>query len=330
MKKAALSTLRRTGAFSVLSNLNRRDSKLLILCYHGIALHDEHQWKGGLFLSPQRFREHLEILKSSNANVLTLREGLERLRSGSLPLRSVVITFDDGFHDFYREALPILQHFNYPSTVYVSTYYSKFRLPIFNLVVNYVLWKSQQTEFDLSVTGIGKSMPIRNEGERTQVVQTIVRWADANKMSTPEKNNFAGELAARFRIDFDELVKSRLLQIMSPDEISAAAKAGVQIELHTHRHRTPRDRDLFQREIRDNRASILEYTGRDPVHFCYPSGDYDLKFLPWLRELHVESATTCELGLAKQKSEPLLLPRLLDAMNVDSTDFESWLLGIWG
>ena len=115
---------------------------------------------------------------------------------------------------------------------------------------------------------------------------------------------------------------------MSPDEVSAAAKAGVQIELHTHRHRTPRDRDLFQREIRDNRARILEYTGRDPVHFCYPSGDYSQEFLPWLRDLNVKSATTCELGLAKQASEPLLLPRLLDAMNVADADFESWLLGM--
>jgi hypothetical protein len=196
------------------------------------------------------------------------------------------------------------------------------------LVVNYVLWKSQQIELDLSAIGIGKSMPIRNEAERTQVVQTIVRWANANNMSTPEKNNFAAELAARFRIDFDELVQGRLLQIMSPDEIAAASKAGVQIELHTHRHRTPRDRDLFQREIRDNRVSILEFTGRDPVHFCYPSGDYALEFLPWLREMNVKSATTCELGLARQDSEPLLLPRVLDATNVGDADFESWLLGI--
>jgi peptidoglycan/xylan/chitin deacetylase (PgdA/CDA1 family) len=328
LKKAALSLLRGIGAYPVLSSLNRRDRKLLILCYHGIALHDEHQWMEGLYVAPHRFRQRLEILKASDANVMTLHEGLERLRTQSLPPRSVVITFDDGFHDFYRQALPILQHFNYPSAVYVSTYYSKFRFPIFNLVVNYVLWKSQQIELDLSAIGIGKSMPIRNEAERTQVVQTIVRWANANNMSTPEKNNFAAELAARFRIDFDELVQGRLLQIMSPDEIAAASKAGVQIELHTHRHRTPRDRDLFRREIRDNRVSILEFTGRDPVHFCYPSGDYALEFLPWLREMNVKSATTCELGLARQDSEPLLLPRVLDATNVGDADFESWLLGI--
>jgi peptidoglycan/xylan/chitin deacetylase (PgdA/CDA1 family) len=328
LKKAALLTLRSTGASSIFSKLNRRDAKLLILCYHGISLRDEHRWLGGLYLSPDRFRQRLEILKAADANVMTLDEGLERLRTNSLPRRGVVITFDDGFHDFYRQAMPALQDFKYPSTIYLSTYYSQHRIPIFNLILNYILWKSGHLRVDLSVIDIGKSMPIQSEQQRAQVVQAVVRWADTAKMSTHDKNNFAAELAANFGIEYDELVRSRLLQIMSPDEVAAAAKAGVQIELHTHRHRTPRDRELFQREIRDNRARILEYTGHDPVHFCYPSGHYELEFLPWLRELDVNSATTCELGLAKQDSEPLLLPRVLDATNVGDEDFESWLLGI--
>jgi peptidoglycan/xylan/chitin deacetylase (PgdA/CDA1 family) len=328
LKRGALSILRGVGAYPVLSSLNRRDCKLLILCYHGISLHDEHEWLGGLYLSPDRFRERLHFLKVSQANVLNLDEGLERLRSRSLPPRSVVITFDDGFHDFYRRALPILREFNYPSTVYVSTYYSKYRLPIFNLILDYILWKSKRPQADLSVIELGKSLPIRNEAERAQVVQWIVRWADTANLSTQEKNDFAAEFAANVQIDYELLVRDRLLQIMSPDEISVAASAGVQIELHTHRHRTPRDCGLFQREIRDNRACIREFTGRDPMHFCYPSGDYALEFLPWLREMHVKSATTCELGLAKRKSDPLLLPRVLDAMNIGDIDFESWLLGI--
>jgi hypothetical protein len=47
-------------------------------------------------------------------------------------------------------------------------------------------------------------------------------------MTTLEKDHFARDLAKTLRIDYDELVENRLLQIMSPDEVSAAAKAGVQ------------------------------------------------------------------------------------------------------
>ncbi|PYT27573.1 MAG: hypothetical protein DMG58_20075 [Acidobacteria bacterium] len=328
LKNAALSALRKSGVHRVVSRLNRRDSKLLILCYHVIALRDEHEWLGGLYISLERFRQRLEILRACHANVMTLDEGLACLKTDSLPPRSVVITFDDGFYDFYRHAMPTLQAFGYASTLYVSTYYSQFRLPIFNLIINYLLWKSRNSEMDFPLIELGKCMPTRNERERAQVVQAIVHWADSRKMTTLDKNHFASELATRFHLDYDELVRSRILQIMSPDEIAAATKAGVQVELHTHRHRTPRDRDLFNREICDNRARILEYTGRNPVHFCYPSGDYALEFLPWLRDLNVKSATTCELGLAKRQSDPLLLPRVLDATDIDDVDFESWLLGI--
>jgi peptidoglycan/xylan/chitin deacetylase (PgdA/CDA1 family) len=98
--------------------------------------------------------------------------------------------------------------------------------------------------------------------------------------------------------------------------------------LHTHRHRTPANRDLFLREIRDNARRIHELTGRTPEHFCYPSGVTSPQFLPWLRECGVRSATTCSQALAKASDEPLMLPRFLDASGVDDLDFESWLSGI--
>jgi hypothetical protein len=72
----------------------------------------------------------------------------------------------------------------------------------------------------------------------------------------------------------------------------------------------------------------VDLTGREPIHFCYPSGDYSREFLPWLEELGVKSATTCEQGLAGAASEPLVLPRILDRADVDALDFESWLCGV--
>jgi peptidoglycan/xylan/chitin deacetylase (PgdA/CDA1 family) len=102
----------------------------------------------------------------------------------------------------------------------------------------------------------------------------------------------------------------------------------VDIQLHTHRHRTPRDRDLFLREIEDNRNHIRDLTGKTATHFCYPSGDYDPAFLPWLKEAGIVSATTCDTGLASPHSDPLLLPRMLDVSSLSSVEFEGWLTGI--
>src|SRR5579862_8925819 len=140
IKKAVLQSLRSTGMFSLASRLRRKNS-LVILCYHGISLRDEHEWAGGLYVTPGFFRRRLEFLRDWNANVLPLAEGLTRLREGTLPPRSVVLTFDDGFYDFYAHAFPALREFEYPCTVYLTTWYTRHRVPIFNLVVNYLLWK---------------------------------------------------------------------------------------------------------------------------------------------------------------------------------------------
>jgi peptidoglycan/xylan/chitin deacetylase (PgdA/CDA1 family) len=105
------------------------------------------------------------------------------------------------------------------------------------------------------------------------------------------------------------------------------ARAGADVQLHTHRHRTPRDPQLFAREIADNRNAIRAMTGTEARHFCYPSGVYREEFLPWLREQQVLTATTCDHRLASPASHPLLLPRLVDHAALTELEFEGWLCG---
>jgi peptidoglycan/xylan/chitin deacetylase (PgdA/CDA1 family) len=313
-KLAALRQLRSAGVFSAVSRLRRRNT-LLILCYHGISLSDEHEWEGGLYITPALFRRRLEALRNLNTNVLPLAEGLERLQAGTLPPRSVVITFDDGFYDFYRHAVPALSEFGFPCTVYLTTYYCDYKLPIFNLMVSYLLWKSGQPE---KSSGPG----------RAREVERLMQQAEREHLDTIGKNRMAESLAASLGVDYRPLLDCRLFQIMSPDEVAQAARQGIDVQLHTHRHRTPEDRELFVREIRDNARRIENFSGRIPDHFCYPSGVTSPRFLPWLKECGVRSATTCNYGLAKAGCDPLMLPRFLDSSSVDDIDFESWLSGI--
>src|SRR5215472_19169480 len=110
------------GAFGFLRDSDWRRRKLLILCYHGISLLDEHDWDPTLFIPAHFFRRRLEIIRRSGYTVLPLGEALRRLHSGTLDGPAVAITFDDGTFDFYDRAWPVLSEFNYPATVYVTTY----------------------------------------------------------------------------------------------------------------------------------------------------------------------------------------------------------------
>src|SRR5579862_3486022 len=210
VKKVALGSLRTAGVFSLVANSRRRRNRLLILCYHGISLQDEHLWRKYLHVTPEHFRQRLQLLKNSAATVLPLAEAVERLRTHSLPPRSVAITFDDGFYDFYRHALPTLQEFGFPCTLYLTTHYCRHRLPIFDLVVSYMLWKSPAPEISLARFGMGAAQPIRTEREQLTALQGVLAWAGARKLDSLAKDDIARALAEQLSIDYAALLESRL------------------------------------------------------------------------------------------------------------------------
>src|SRR4029077_19879262 len=102
---------------------------------------DEHEWNEELYIPPVLLRRRLRHLRARGYNILPLAEACDRLGKGTLPPRSVALTFDDGAVDFASRALPILREFDVPATVYLTTYYSDARLPVFDVVLSYVLWR---------------------------------------------------------------------------------------------------------------------------------------------------------------------------------------------
>lgn len=329
LKQAGLASLKATGAFTLSHNSNWRRQRLLILAYHGISLDDEHLWNPAQYLSKEVFRARLSLIKKSGCTVLSLAEGVRRLYAGDLPERSIVLTFDDGTYDFYLNAYPLLKEFNFPATLYLTTFYSQYHRPVFDVACSYLLWKGRERTIDLtSLIGRDASFDLLSEQARTAAFEQIRQFSRKQKLSAPEKDELLGMIAKKLSVDYDELVARRVLQLVNPVEVKTLAADGIDVQLHTHRHRTPADRELFLKEIEDNRKSITEMTGTVSSHFCYPSGVWDPTFLPWLSEAGIESATTCEIGLASPKSNPLLLPRLVDVSGLSPIEFEGWLTGI--
>jgi len=200
---------------------------------------------------------------------------------------------------------------------------------VFDVACSYLLWKGRGARLDLrGFTGQEAVADLADDAGRRLAADELRRFARENKLSAEEKDALLGRLAAGLKLDYEAVVARRLLCILSPEEVSALASEGFDIQLHTHRHRTPSDRELFLREVSDNRESIRAMTGTEPTHFCYPSGVYDMAFLPWLEEAGVVSATTCDTGFASRQSHPLLLPRLLDATGRTEIEFEGWLAGV--
>jgi hypothetical protein len=312
----------------MVANSSWRRQRLLILCYHGLSIKDEHEWRK-LYVTPEFFRRRLETLACLGYNVLPLGEAVTLLRAGELPPKSVVITFDDGFYDFYKFGYPTLREFRFPATVYQTTYYSNYPFPIFNLVLSYLFWRAAGRPIDGAAYGFPELSALPARGvDHTGLVEAFHARGRKQGLTPEQFNGVAERLAAEVGIDYREIMRSRMLQLMTPGEIAQISSDGIDVQLHTHRHRTPVDKQLFSREISDNRRWLARVTGRLPNHFCYPSGHHRAEFLPWLEAEQVVTATTCNLGLATRTTHPLLLPRLLDSMHVTDVEFEAWLSGV--
>ena len=328
LKLGVLRAARQTGLSARIRDSRWRRERLLILCYHGVSIEDEHEWRPRLYMPPAVLRERFKVLRRDGYQVLPLGQAVERLYSGNLPPRSVVLTFDDGGYDFYKQASPILQEFNYPATVYQTTYYSDYGKPIFGLAASYLLWKRSSEVLQPSPElGLSESADLRTEDGRRQAVLQMEQFAARENLTGAAKNDLLGSLARVLGLSYADFEAKRLLQIMRPQEIAEMAAAGFDIQLHTHRHRTPLDEALFRKEIADNRARIVEVCPRTPTHFCYPSGHYEMAFIPWLEREGVLSATTCDPALASKENHPLLLPRFVDTPAQPLFVFEAWLSG---
>jgi len=287
-------------------------------------------WDPELYIPPELLRARFSMLRDGGYTVLPLGEAITRLYDGSLPPRAVALTFDDGSVDFHSVALPLLEEFGFPATVYLTSYYCLHQRPVFTTGLRYILWKCRDKTFDTTgLTANGKPFRLAKAGDREQAFLSVRNQCTRGGLTGRDKDDVMRETATRLGFDYDHMLRERLLHLMSPDEVAALPRELVDVQLHTHRHRVPTDAAAFEQEIVENRIIITNLTsGRAATHFCYPSGMTHPSFPERLGRLGVKSATTCFPGLASAASQPMLLPRLIDTLATSPVEFESWLSGV--
>jgi len=331
VRDAALTAIRLGGGLAIASRSRWRGDRLLILCYHGFALEDEHVWDPALFVTRDHLEARLAFLANRGYTVLPLADGLARLRTGTLPPRAVVITVDDGTYDFHAVAYPVFKRLGVPVTLYVSTYHVLDHRPVFDVAFRYLFWKvATSGKVELRDPLNERGQPLRTVSERARAASRVCETVWREHWSAARKHEWLGAFARGVGLDWEEFLRSRVLALMRPEEIGALDPGIVDVQLHTHRHRVPEQRDLFIREIEDNRRGLAE-CGLDPArltHFCYPSGVHSSAMLPWLAETGVTSAVTTDTGLASRADHPLLLPRFIDAGTTSEVEFEGWTSGL--
>jgi peptidoglycan/xylan/chitin deacetylase (PgdA/CDA1 family) len=68
------------------------------------------------------FEKQMQYLKDKGYNTVSMQNLADYFDSGvKIPAKSVLITFDDGYQDFFTDAYPVLQKMGFSATVFVPT-----------------------------------------------------------------------------------------------------------------------------------------------------------------------------------------------------------------
>lgn len=323
IKTVVLKSIKKAGGFQIISSSKWRQRRLLILCYHGFSLQDEHLWRPSLYMTGKMFEHRLIMLKKGGFNVLPFKDAVRLLYQDELPPKSVTLTVDDGFYDFFAIAYPVLKQYGIHATIYVSTWHVKnYQSPVFNLMVSYLFWSGMKNK-RINKVQLTKGKPFLS-------VADILKMGEEGHLNQASKVKILAKIASEVGEDWEKILQDRKLSFMKQEEITQLDSKLVDVQLHTHRHRVPMNKKLFLREIEDNR-NALSQCGIDKnklIHFCYPSGRHHPSFLPWLQEKKIDTATTCVPGLANINTNPLLIPRFIDTSLTADIEFEAWNAGV--
>src|SRR5690554_2452601 len=94
--------------------IDRKDG-IIILMYHRV----NDGVRKELSVKRKDFLWHMNYLKKNNYSVISMGEAYERIRNNDITGKHIVLTFDDGYRDFYRDAFPIIKDHGFPSILYI-------------------------------------------------------------------------------------------------------------------------------------------------------------------------------------------------------------------
>jgi peptidoglycan/xylan/chitin deacetylase (PgdA/CDA1 family) len=97
-------------------------TRVPVLMYHYIRVNPDPRDRTGFALSvtPAQFHAQMDYLARNHFSVIPLSRAIAAIRTHRpLPPRPVVLTFDDGYADFYTTAVPEMRRYGFTATDYV-------------------------------------------------------------------------------------------------------------------------------------------------------------------------------------------------------------------
>ncbi|WP_289035418.1 polysaccharide deacetylase family protein [uncultured Roseibium sp.] len=205
----------------------------------------------------------IEALKATGRDIVTIDESLARLQDlSSRPF--ALLTFDDGYRDNVSNALPVLEKYNAPMTLFVPTGMVDRTLKAWWLALRHMI----QTSDTFEVPGMNKQFETQDLASKTGAMRSVTGWIGSSQSRADHilecfaQSGWAmAQLVARYAMDADEL-----------REFAEHPLVTIGAHTQTHRFLSNLDADTVHSELAGNKAFLEELLQRPIRYFAYPYG----------------------------------------------------------
>ncbi len=297
--------------------LNVIDPPVVILIYHRVTTlpSDPQQ----LAVSPDNFLYHLRYIKE-NFPVLRFEDEWPNLKEPS-----VVVTFDDGYADNVREALPLLEKAGIPATFFISTG---------GLGSNREFWWDELERillverefpptFNLQDEGFGRKWSTKSNADRSALYEEIHLLI--KQVGAVRREDWFRQLRAWAGIAKDGRVTHRIMTVNELQKLASSRLVTIGAHTVSHTPLATLSSAEQQQEILASKLHLQELIGREVTVFSYPFGgkeDFTSETVHFCRNAGFVKAASNFPGQAHRWTNPFLLPRQL-VRNWDVSTFAS-------
>ena len=299
MRDMLFSIIHDLGASRILRRFRVRNREISVLMFHRISDEYDPLWPS---VPIKTFRFLMKEL-SSKAHVVPLENFREIDYYPDRPL--VALSFDDGYRDFWENALPALTDFRLPAHHNICPDLIDRGTPPWTQILNSFLQSSGGKSIELPN---GKTYKTRNKFKELDFINIC---NELNTIDDESRNDWINSL-------LNKIPESKITKLMDWSQIRECTRLGIHIGSHGMGHLNMsriKNKDILLAATRDSKRKIYKEVGIDPVIFAFPGGLYDSLSMEAVKKSGYKIALLCDdkvaiLADSKNKEDFYVFPRI--------------------
>jgi len=313
-----------SGVYYVISILRRRSP--VILYYHSVNRQDYPFVYPDNIVSVENFGKQMAYL-SHKKRIISLSELSKYIENGmDFPPNLAIITFDDGYYDFYSKAYPILKKYNAPCTLFPITGLLEGGVK-WEDVLTYVINTTSMARFSIRIRGDVKTYDLTSPHRRINCIRELNSLLV--KMDENERNEAITEIERLHQPPYKPF-KPVMLSWKEVLELNRDELVTFGSHTNTHYNLASISAQKAWLEISESKEKIERFLDKPCTIFSYPFGKRD-SFNEDIKEMlrmgGFSLAVTTMRGTVSKKTDPFELRRIA-AVGSASYKFKCSLIGI--